>query len=188
VLTPTRYTELVTHLYSQPTFSFQYWNSFTAFVGSVLPARFESIQSVCLHETQGFRRYEYPPENYTYKALHDRAVKVYNPVLPIIAHSLETPSEGREWIQTEWILSKMPDLQEVTVIFFLELVMPNNGYNGEYPPIQTYHPNREMPQCMFESFWATRKAENWANFDTIMDKYRQPYYSVKVLRRRRLSA
>jgi hypothetical protein len=185
VLTPTRYTELATHLYSQPTFSFQDWNLSTAFVGSVLPARFESIQSVCLHETQGFRRYEYPPENYNHKTLHDSAGKVYNPVLPIIAHSLETPSEGREWIQTEWILSKMPDLQEVTVIFFLELVMPNNGCNGEYPPFQTYHPNREMPQSMFESFWATRKAENWANFDTIMDKYQQPYYSVKVLRRKR---
>jgi hypothetical protein len=79
----------------------------------------------------------------------------------------------------------MTDLQDVTVIFFLELVMPDTGYNGEYLPFQTYHPNREMPQSMFESFWATRKAENWANFYTLLDKYPQPYFSVKILRRRR---
>jgi hypothetical protein len=97
VLTPTRYTELVTHVYSQPTFSFHDWNSFAAFVGSVLPARFESIQSVCLHETQGFRYCEYADsDNYSYKALHKSANGVYNSVLPVISRDLETPIEGRE--------------------------------------------------------------------------------------------
>jgi hypothetical protein len=36
VLTLARYTELITHLYSQPTFSFRDWDSFAAFAGSVL--------------------------------------------------------------------------------------------------------------------------------------------------------
>jgi hypothetical protein len=183
VLTPTRYTELITHVYSQPTFSFQDWNSFVAFVGAVLPARFESIQSVCLHETQGLRYCEYAnSENYNYKALHESAVRVYNSVLPLISRDLKTPIEGREWIQTEGILKKMTALQEVTVIFFLELVIT---FGTDYQPFQTYNPIREMPQSLFESFWAAHKAENWADFDTIVDKYPQPYYSVQVLRKRR---
>jgi hypothetical protein len=184
VLTLTRYTGFITHLYSQPIFSFRDWDSFAVFAGSVLPVRFESIQNVCVHETQGFRD-DYCPEVFVYNSLHLHAIRVHNPVLPIIPSDPDTPFEVREWIQTEQILEKMPALQEVTIIFWLELSMAHNETYLKFPE-SAY--NIQVPRSKFETFWAARKAEKWANFDVLVDEYPYPDYNVKVLRKKRSNA
>jgi hypothetical protein len=176
VLTANSYTEFIAHLYSQPTFSFRDWNSFAVFVGSMLPARFESIQSVCVHQTQGLRRHQGRAEHYTYKTFHDRAISVRNSVLPNI------PFQSREWVQTELILRKMPALQEVTVVFFLEPMVP---WSGSYVPYT--HIVSHMDPSIFKTFWAARTAEKWEDFEVIIDDNSQPNCSVKKLRRRRVN-
>jgi hypothetical protein len=173
-----RYTECVNHLYSQPTFSLLDWKAFTVFMGCMLPARFECIQSVCVHRTQSLRY------DYTYRALHDNDIRICNSVLPTLPRGLDAPLEGREWMQTEQILKKMPALQEVTLFFFLVPMIPSSGNYVPYkgPPL-----HMEESQSMFESFWAARKAEQWEKFEIISDEYSQSYCSVKQLRKKRAS-
>jgi hypothetical protein len=127
LLVPSRYTEFVAHVYSQPVFHFHDPTSFIAFFGSILPECFAIIRRVSFYQTFGFsgrgiRRhlptYALPDvfsDRGDYSFLHDQAVVIRNPILPRLPPIGQERRENDVWDQSRKILRKMPALQEVKI-------------------------------------------------------------------------
>jgi hypothetical protein len=127
LLVPSRYTEFVAHLYSQPVLHLHDSTSFIAFIGSILPKRFAVIRRVAFYQTFGFsgrgiRRhlstYALPDvfsDRGDYSSLHDQAVIIRNPVLPRLPPIGQERPENDVWNQSRNVLRAMPALQEVKI-------------------------------------------------------------------------
>ncbi len=116
------YNEAIAYLYSQPTFIFQAYTTFIAFVGAIFPQRFNSIQSIQIHQPTGIDDFQLAHSNFSwpasYRELHNDNFTLHNPVLAQLPPPKELHLAVSKWSHVRGILRQMEGLREVKVAVY----------------------------------------------------------------------